>query len=56
MGAVFNKNGNSNEEINNTVNKCRNIMRFPNSILCDKSLRKIIEKRMYKTVVQSAML
>jgi hypothetical protein len=48
LGVLFTKNGNSKKEINNTVNKDRNIIRALNSILCDKSLRKITKKKYTK--------
>jgi hypothetical protein len=56
FGVIFAKNSKSNEEINNTVNKGRNIIRSLNSILQDKSLRNIIKKRIYETMVQSVMI
>jgi hypothetical protein len=55
MGVLFNRNCNSNEEINNRVKKCGNIIRSLNSILQDKSLRKITKERIDKTVVRSVM-
>jgi hypothetical protein len=51
FGVLFNKNGDCNEEINNRINKGRNITRSLNSILWDEKLRKI-KKRMRRTVVR----
>jgi hypothetical protein len=53
LGFPFTENCNSNEEINNSGNKGRNIIKSLNSILWDKSPRKITQKRIYKTMVQS---
>jgi hypothetical protein len=55
LGHLFSTNGNSNKQTNNRVNKGRNVTWFLNSILWDKSLRKITKKRIYKTMVQSVM-
>jgi hypothetical protein len=56
LGVLFTKNSKSNEEINNRVDNGRNIIWSLNSILWDKSLRKITKKRIYKTMVQSVMI
>jgi hypothetical protein len=56
LGALFTKNSNSNEEINNGVNKGRNVIRSLNSILWDKSLRKKTKKRMYEAMVWNVMI
>jgi hypothetical protein len=55
LEVLFSKNGNGNE-INNGVNNGRNIIRSLNSILQDKSLRKITRKRIYYTLVQSVTI
>jgi hypothetical protein len=55
LGVQFNKNSNSNEEVNNRLNKSKNIIRSLNSILWNKSLSKIT-KKIYKIVIQSIMI
>jgi hypothetical protein len=52
LGVLFSRNGSSNEEINNRVNRGRNIITSLNSILRDKGPRKITKKTICRTVVQ----
>ena len=52
LGAIFNKNGNSNEEITQRIIKGRNMIRALNSILCDKNMKKETKKRMYESLVK----
>jgi hypothetical protein len=55
LWVLFTKNDDSNEEINNKVNKGRNI-KSVNSTLRDKNLRKITKKRIYKTMAKKVMM
>jgi hypothetical protein len=52
LGVLFNKNGDSVEEMNNRINKGRNTIRS----LFDKSLTKIAKKRLYKTVLRNVTI
>jgi hypothetical protein len=56
MGALFTKDGCSNEDINNRANKGRNVIRSVNSVLWNESLRTVTKKRMYKAVAQSVVI
>jgi hypothetical protein len=56
LGVLFNKNGNSNEEITNSVYNGRNNIRSLNSVLWDKSPRMIRKKIINTTMVQSIVI
>ena len=52
LGALFNKKGNSNEEITQRIIKGRNIIRALNSVLWDKDMKMKTKKRVYESIVK----
>ena len=52
LGALFNKKGNSNEEITQRIIKGRNIIRALNLVLWDKDMKMETKKRIYESIVK----
>nr|CAI5853376.1 unnamed protein product [Callosobruchus analis] len=56
LGIILNKQGNSEDEIKERINKGRKVTGALNSLLWDKGIKKQTKNRLYKSLVESVML
>nr|CAI5864969.1 unnamed protein product [Callosobruchus analis] len=56
LGIIFNKKGNSENEIQERINRGRAVTRTINSLLWNKKITRATKKRMYSSLVQSVTL